>query len=46
MLKVELIDGSIKEVEKGTLIVSVAKELSPSLAKKTCVAKLNGKFVD
>ena len=46
MLKVELIDGSIKEVEKGTLIISVAKELSPSLAKKACVAKLNGKLVD
>ena len=46
MIKLELIDGSIKEVEKGTLAISVAKELSPSLAKKSCVAKLNGKLVD
>ncbi len=46
MVKVILIDGSVKEVEKGTLIINVAKELSPSLAKKCCVAKLNDKLVD
>ena len=46
MLKVTLIDGSIKEVEENALVVSVAKELSPSLAKKACVAKLDGVLVD
>ena len=46
MVKVTLKDGSIKEVEKGTLIIAVAKELSTSLAKKALVAKLNGKLVD
>ena len=46
MLKVELKDGSIIEVESGKLVIEVAKELSPSLAKKCCVAKLNGKLVD
>ena len=46
MLKVKLIDGSIKEVEENALVVSVAKELSPSLAKKACVAKLDGVLVD
>ena len=46
MVKVELKDGSIKEVEKGTLIVSVVKELSNSLLKKAIVAKLNDKVVD
>ena len=46
MLKVKLIDGSFKEIEENTLVVSVAKELSPSLAKKACVAKLDGVLVD
>ena len=46
MVKVKLIDGSIKEVENGTLVVSLAKELSPSLAKKACVAKIDGVLVD
>ena len=44
MLKVKLLDGSIKEVEKGTLVLSVAKELG--ILKKCCVGKLNGKLVD
>ena len=46
MVKLTLKDGSIKEVEKGTLVIEVAKELSPSLAKKCCVAKLNDVLVD
>ena len=44
MVKVKLLDGSIKEVEKGTLIVSIAKELG--ILKQCCVAKLNDKLVD
>lgn len=46
MLKISLKDGSIKEVEQGKLIIEVAKELSPSLAKKACVARVNDVLVD
>ena len=46
MIKITLPDGSIKEVEKGTLAISVAKELSSSLAKKSIVCKINGKLSD
>ncbi|MCR5113263.1 MAG: threonine--tRNA ligase [Acholeplasmatales bacterium] len=46
MVKVTLPDGSVKEVENGTLVVAIAKEISPSLAKKSIVGKLNGKLVD
>ena len=46
MLKITLKDGSTMDVEKGKLIIEVAKELSPSLAKKCIVAKLDGKLVD
>ena len=46
MIKVTLPDGSKMEVEKDTLIVSLAKEISPSLAKKAIVAKLDGVLVD
>lgn len=46
MIKLELKDGSFKEVEQGTLVIEVAKQLSPSLAKKCVVAKLNGVLVD
>lgn len=46
MLKVSLKDGSIKEVEEGKLIIEVAKELSPSLAKKACIARVDDVLVD
>ena len=46
MIKVTLKDGSIKEIEQGKLVIEVAKELSPSLAKKCAVAKMNGQLVD
>ena len=46
MLEVSLKDGSIKEVEEGKLIIEVAKELSSSLAKKACVAKVDDVLVD
>ena len=44
MVKVKLLDGSVKEVEQGTLAVSIAKELG--ILKKCVVAKINGKLVD
>ncbi|MDE6407490.1 MAG: threonine--tRNA ligase [Anaeroplasmataceae bacterium] len=46
MLKISLKDGSIKEVEEGKLVIEVAKELSSSLAKKACVAKVDDVLVD
>ncbi len=46
MIKISLKDGSIKEAEKGKLIIEFAKELSPSLAKKACVARLDEVLVD
>lgn len=46
MVKVVLKDGSIKEIEQGKLVIEVAKEISPSLAKKSIVGKINGVLVD
>ena len=46
MLKITLKDESVLEVLEGKLIIEVAKELSPSLAKKCCVAEFNGRLVD
>lgn len=46
MIKVSLKDGSIKEVEEGKRIIEIAKELSSSLAKKACVAKVDDLIVD
>ena len=45
-MKITLKDGSIKEVEKGKLVIEFAKELSPSLAKQSIYAIVNGKDVD
>jgi len=46
MIKITLPDGSIKEVEENTLAITLAKELSPSLAKKAIVCKINGELKD
>ena len=46
MVKVKLKDGSIKEVQKGTSVYEVAKEISGRLAKEAVVGAVNGKTVD
>ena len=46
MLNIELKDGSKIEVNEGSLVIEVAKTLSPSLAKKCIVAKVDGVLVD
>ncbi len=46
MLKITLIDGSQIEVEKGKMVLEVLKGISPSLLKKSIVAKFNDKLVD
>ena len=44
MVQIKLPDGEVKEVENGTLILNIAKELG--ILKKCCVAKFNDKLVD
>lgn len=46
MITLTLKDGSKMEVEKGTLIIEVAKQISTGLAKRAVVAKLNDVLVD
>ncbi len=46
MIEIQLKDGSKKEVKEGTKIIELAKELSPSLAKKSICAKLDNQLVD
>ena len=46
MVNITLKDGSTKEYEDGVLAIEIAKSLSPSLAKKCVVAKVNDKLID
>lgn len=46
MINVKLKDGSIKEFEKGTTVLEVAKAISEGLARNLCVGILNGETVD
>ena len=46
MIKITLPDNSVREVEKGIAILGFAKLISPSLAKATTSAIVNGKVVD
>ncbi len=46
MIEIILPDGSKLEKEKGVLPIVIAKEISPSLAKKCVVAKFNDKMID
>ncbi|MBN2285962.1 MAG: threonine--tRNA ligase [Tissierellales bacterium] len=43
MIKVTLPDGSIREVEKGTKVIDVAKSISDGLARVIVGAMVNGK---
>jgi threonyl-tRNA synthetase len=45
-IKIELLDGNIKEFEKGITCMEIVSSISTSLAKKTIVAKLNGNLTD
>lgn len=42
MIKITLTDGSIKEYEKGTKVVDVAKDISEGLARVIVGAEING----
>ena len=46
MIKLKLKDGSIMEVEKGTSIIDVAKQISEGLARMATCGEVNGKVQD
>ena len=46
MIKIELPDGSIREVEKGTTSMEIAKSISEGLARNVLAAEVNGEVVD
>ncbi len=45
-IHIQLPDGSIKEVPRGTTALDVAKSISPRLADAALVAKTNGDLID
>ena len=46
MIKIELKDGAIIEVEKGSSIIDVAKKISEGLARVTLAGLVNGEVQD
>ena len=46
MIKITFPDGQAKEFEQGISALEIASGISPSLAKKCIVAKINGEFYD
>ena len=46
MIKLELKDGSIKEVEQGMAIIDIAKSISEGLARVATCGKVNGEVKD
>ena len=46
MIKVELKDGSILEVEQGSSVLNVAKKISEGLARMATAGRVNGNVVD
>ena len=46
MIKIELKDGSIKEVEQGSSILDVAKSISEGLARVATAGKVDGEVKD
>ncbi|NVK64272.1 MAG: threonine--tRNA ligase [Flavobacteriales bacterium] len=46
MINITLPDGSVREVEKGTSAMDIAKSISEGLARNVLAAKVNGNVVD
>ena len=46
MINISLPDGSIRQFEKGTNALDIAKSISEGLARKVLAAKVNGKVTD
>ena len=42
MIKITFPDGSVREFEKGTTSLQIAKSISEGLAKKVLAANVNG----
>ncbi|MBW7869080.1 MAG: threonine--tRNA ligase [Brumimicrobium sp.] len=45
-IKITLPDGTIKEVEKGTTSLDIAKNISEGLARNVLAAEVNGEIID
>ena len=45
-IHVKLLDGSVKDVPRGTTALEIAKSISPRLADAALVAKTNGDLID
>lgn len=46
MVKVTLKDGSVREYEKGTTLLDIAKDISGRLGKEALAASIDGRLVD
>ncbi len=46
MIKVTFPDGAVREFGQPVMVVDIAKSISPSLAKATLAARVNGSLVD
>ncbi len=46
MVNITLPDGTVKEVEKGTTAMDVAKSISEGLARNVLAAEVNGEVID
>jgi threonyl-tRNA synthetase len=46
MIKITLPDGAVKEYEKGTTALQIAKSISEGLARKVLAAQINGQVWD
>jgi threonyl-tRNA synthetase len=46
MIKITLPDGSIREYQKGTTALDIAKSISEGLARKVLAANINGQVWD
>jgi threonyl-tRNA synthetase len=46
MIKIELKDGSIREVEKGLSVLDIARGISEGLARVIVASEVNGKLTD
>ncbi len=46
MLKITLKNGSVKDVDSGTTLFEIAKNLGGSLYKEVCVARVDGELKD
>ena len=46
MINIELKDGSKRQVEKGSSILEIARQISEGLARNATAGRVDGKVVD